>query len=132
VDSGVREGQVIGVDYDPMLAKLIVHAETREAAIARMTEALKAFAILGVRHNVPFLLALINLPEVRMQDTREYRVDTGLIERRLADLSSPPDDAVRAAAEAVGKLVQGTNSARAQGPSGAAIRADDPWETIVW
>ena len=36
VDSGVREGQTIGVDYDPMLAKLIVHAETREAALARL------------------------------------------------------------------------------------------------
>ena len=135
VDSGVREGQAVGVDYDPMLAKLIVHAETRDAAMARMVEALKAFAILGVRHNVPFLLALLNLSEVRMQDAPEaqgYHVDTGLIERRLADLSAPPDDTLRAAAEAVGKLVQGTHAPRAQGPAGVTGRADDPWVTIAW
>ena len=142
VDSGVREGQLIGVDYDPMLAKLIVYAETRDAALARMAQALRSFAILGVRHNIPFLLRLLALPEVMMRvagapdlqvrgtTALEYRVDTGLIERRLAELSTPADDALLAAAAAVGTAVQLTSSARAIGRADAA--GSDPWETISW
>jgi len=143
VDSGVREGQIIGVDYDPMLAKLIVHAETRDAAIERMAQALRSFAILGVRHNIPFLLKLLALPEVRMRidgaadlevrgtTALEYRVDTGLIERRLAELSAPADDALQAAAAAVSVALQSSRSAPAIGQTAAAT-GSDPWETISW
>lgn len=130
VDSGVREGQMIGVDYDPMLAKLIVHAETREAALSRMTQALRSFAVLGLRHNMPFLLRLLALPEVRMTGTDEYRVDTGLIERRLAELAAPADDTTQAAAAAIATLLHAAQAPRATG--GTTTAHVDPWETISW
>ena len=54
-DTGVYEGGEISIYYDPMIAKLVTHAPTREAAIDAQADALDAFAIDGIRHNIPFL-----------------------------------------------------------------------------
>ena len=54
VDSGVSEGQAVSINYDPMLAKLIVHAETREAAVSRMIRALEEYQISGIQTTIPF------------------------------------------------------------------------------
>ncbi len=126
VDSGVAEGQTIGVDYDPMLAKVIVHAATRDAALTKMDAALRDFVALGVRHNVPFLLKLIALDDVRAN-----RVDTGLIERRLDELAAAPDESLASAADAVVKsgLVQAAMPAIL---GGARSKGRDPWDTISW
>ena len=53
-DGGIRAGSEIGLHYDPLLGKLIVHAATRTAAIARMKRALGEFAIHGVETSIPF------------------------------------------------------------------------------
>ena len=58
-DTGVGEGSEISVYYDPMIAKLVTHAPTRDAAIVAQADALDAFAIDGIRHNIPFLSALM-------------------------------------------------------------------------
>jgi propionyl-CoA carboxylase alpha chain len=58
-DTGVYEGGEISLWYDPLIAKLITHAPTREAAIDAQAQALDAFAIDGIRHNIPFLAALM-------------------------------------------------------------------------
>ena len=50
-DTGVYEGGEISLYYDPMIAKLVTHAPTREEAIAAQADALDAFAIEGIRHN---------------------------------------------------------------------------------
>ena len=62
VDSGVVEGDEISIYYDPMIAKLIVTDTSRDAAIMRLRNALDAFHIRGVRHNVGFLAALAGHP----------------------------------------------------------------------
>jgi len=59
IDSGFREGDEITVDFDPMLAKLIVHAPTRKAALRRLDMALSEFIILGVITNLGFLRDVI-------------------------------------------------------------------------
>jgi propionyl-CoA carboxylase alpha chain len=59
IDSGVYEGSEISLYYDPLIAKLITHAPTRKAAIAAQADALDAFVIEGLRHNIPFLSALM-------------------------------------------------------------------------
>jgi propionyl-CoA carboxylase alpha chain len=59
VDTGVCEGGEISLFYDPMIAKLVTHAPTREQAIAAQADALDAFAIEGIRHNIPLLSALM-------------------------------------------------------------------------
>ena len=61
-DTGVYEGGEISIYYDPMIAKLVTHASTRSAAIAAQSEALDRFVIDGIRHNVPFLAALMHIP----------------------------------------------------------------------
>ncbi len=59
-DTGVEEGGEISIFYDPMIAKLVTHAATREAAIDAQAKALDAFAIDGIRHNIPFLSTLMS------------------------------------------------------------------------
>ena len=58
-DTGVYEGGEISLYYDPMIAKLVTHARTREGAIAAQADALDAFAIEGFRNNILFLSALM-------------------------------------------------------------------------
>ena len=61
-DTGVYEGGEISIYYDPMIAKLVTHAPTRSQAIEAQARALDAFAIEGIRHNIPFLAALMQHP----------------------------------------------------------------------
>jgi len=61
-DTGVVEGSDIPIFYDPMIAKLCTHADTRAAATAAMVDALDAFTIDGIRHNIPFLAAVFTRP----------------------------------------------------------------------
>jgi acetyl-CoA carboxylase biotin carboxylase subunit len=76
VDSGVVEGGEIPVHYDPMVAKLIVSGDTREAARRRAVEALRRYHVLGVRTNIPFLITLLEHPRFI-----EASVDTGFLDR---------------------------------------------------
>ena len=64
VESGIEEGQNVGTNFDSMLAKLIVHAPTREQAVARMRFALDETVILGMGTNQSYLRALAADPEV--------------------------------------------------------------------
>ncbi|GJD66640.1 acetyl-CoA carboxylase biotin carboxylase subunit [Methylobacterium frigidaeris] len=73
-DTGVEEGSEIAIHYDPMIAKLVTWAPTRDEAITSQAQALDAFAIDGIRHNVPFLSALMHHPR-----WQEGRLSTGFI-----------------------------------------------------
>src|SRR4051795_3951482 len=83
-DTGVTEGGEISIYYDPMIAKLVTHAPTREEAIAAQSRALDAFAIEGIRHNIPFLSALMAHPR-----WREGRLSTGFIAEEFPDGFKP-------------------------------------------
>ncbi|PXY21028.1 acetyl-CoA carboxylase biotin carboxylase subunit [Prauserella muralis] len=83
VDSGLREGTSVGSSYDPMLAKVVAWGPDRAAALHRLDRALAETAVLGVTTNVPFLRALVQDPDVR-----QGTLDTGLVERRLDELTS--------------------------------------------
>jgi propionyl-CoA carboxylase alpha chain len=73
-DTGVQEGGEIPIYYDPMIAKLVTHAPSRAAAIEAQSTALDSFYIDGIRHNIPFLSALMNHPR-----WREGKLSTGFI-----------------------------------------------------
>jgi len=62
VDSGVYEGGEVSMHYDPMISKLITYGDNREAAIDLMVDALDAYYIRGVNHNISFLNALMVHP----------------------------------------------------------------------
>ena len=64
VDTGVYGGWRVPADYDSLLAKLIVHAATREKALVRMRRALDEFIVEGIRTNIPLHKALLSDPEV--------------------------------------------------------------------
>ncbi|MDP1954239.1 MAG: acetyl/propionyl/methylcrotonyl-CoA carboxylase subunit alpha [Polaromonas sp.] len=81
VDAGVREGDVISPFYDSMIAKLIVHGDTREQALARMDEALAQVHIVGLNTNVQFLRHV-----VQSHSFAEADLDTALIPREQAVL----------------------------------------------
>ncbi|MBX9925836.1 MAG: acetyl/propionyl-CoA carboxylase subunit alpha, partial [Hyphomicrobiaceae bacterium] len=79
-DTGVTEGGEISMFYDPMIAKLVTHAPTREAAIDAQAEALDAFYIDGISHNIPFLSALMQHPR-----WRSGNISTGFIKEEFPD-----------------------------------------------
>ncbi len=68
-DVGVSTGDQVGVAYDPQLAKLIVHAADRPAALDRLAHALRHYAVLGVTTNLPFLNWLVAQPAFRAGET---------------------------------------------------------------
>ena len=81
VDSGVRQGDAISPFYDSMVAKLIVHGDTREQALARLDEALAQTHIVGLATNVQFLRRV-----ARTGAFAQARLDTALIPRERAVL----------------------------------------------
>ena len=65
VDTGIEEGSEVSMFYDPMIAKLITYGDNRDQAIDRMADALDAYYIRGVSHNISFLNALVLHPRFR-------------------------------------------------------------------
>jgi acetyl-CoA carboxylase biotin carboxylase subunit len=124
VDAGVAAGQTISVHYDPLLAKLITHGATRDDALGRMVAALEAYDILGLHHNIAFLLALLRRPEVL-----DGRVDTRFIETHLAALTAPPPPHALHAAAALAAFAA-AREAEPLAPATDMDHAADPWATL--
>lgn len=91
-DTGVSEGGEIPVYYDPMIAKLITHASTRDAATDHMIRALDEFYISGIQHNIPFLSAIMEHPRWRSGE-----ISTAFIAEEYPDgfYHRPPDSRER-------------------------------------
>ena len=81
IDDGVREGDTISPFYDSMVAKLIVHGQTREQALARLDVALSQLHIVGLNTNVQFLRHVL-----ATESFSRAKLDTALIERERAHL----------------------------------------------
>ncbi|GAB4528219.1 MAG: acetyl/propionyl/methylcrotonyl-CoA carboxylase subunit alpha [Amphiplicatus sp.] len=116
VDSGVEEGMDVTPFYDPMIAKIVAHGDTRAQALARLAAALRAVRVAGPETNARFLHALATDARFAAGD-----VSTKLIEeRREALLARPPrDERVLAAA----LLLRHLAARRGAGP--------DPWERLT-
>lgn len=97
IDSGVEARMQIGIDFDPMLAKVIAHAESREQALRKLGNALKEFVITGVETNRDFLIRLLSDRAVVAGE-----VNTSLISSRIAELSRSAGNPERQTAAAVG------------------------------
>ncbi|MBA3671218.1 MAG: acetyl-CoA carboxylase biotin carboxylase subunit [Gemmatimonadaceae bacterium] len=121
-DSGVEAGSEITLHYDPLLAKLIVWAETREAAVDRMQRALLELTIDGVDTSRDFHL--------RVMEDAEFRagaIEIQWLERRLAELTSmkpAPEDEVRAAIAAV-LIAEQDRAANRGAATGGTVPSDD-------
>jgi 3-methylcrotonyl-CoA carboxylase alpha subunit len=93
VESGIEAGDEVTRFYDAMIAKLVAHGRTREAALDRLVQALDSTLIAGPRCNVAFLGALCRAPAFR-----HGKVDTGFVDRNLAALGAVPQPSDHAAA----------------------------------
>ncbi|MEP9371054.1 acetyl/propionyl/methylcrotonyl-CoA carboxylase subunit alpha [Mesorhizobium sp. KR1-2] len=116
IETGVRQGDAISPYYDPMIAKLVVHAGDRSAALDALATALKDTQIAGSVTNVGFLAALAQDKDFAAGD-----VDTGLIERKQAALTAKrqPDNGVIARA-----------ALAASGARPSEGLPDDPWAAL--
>jgi len=102
-DTGVTEGGEISLYYDPMIAKLVTHAKTRAQAIDAQADALDAFTIEGIRHNIPFLAAIMQHPRWRAGQLStgfiaeefprgfERAAPSGAVARRIAAVAAAID-----------------------------------------
>ena len=125
IDAGITEGSEVAVHYDPMLAKLIAAGETREVARHRALAALRQYPILGIRTNIPLLIALLEHPRFVAGDIDTAFLDAEGDAIRSGLSSTPSPEALTIAA-----------FARAEGPSLAVSRRGgtavgiDPWSSL--
>ncbi|MFL5575102.1 MAG: acetyl-CoA carboxylase biotin carboxylase subunit [Gemmatimonadaceae bacterium] len=124
-DGGIETGSEVGLFYDPMLAKLIVHGRTREQAIARMHRALLELTIDGVETSRDFHLRVMEDADFRSGD-----ISIQWLERRLASLTqaAPPPEGVRAAAIAAALFAERDRGSRA--PAAATSAASPATPTV--
>jgi propionyl-CoA carboxylase alpha chain len=110
VDDGVFEGGEVSMFYDPMIAKLITWAPTREAAIDAQVEALDGFDIQGIGHNVDFLSALMQHPRFRSGE-----ITTGFIAEEYPDgfTGAPTDEQLTADLSAIAAFIGAVHERRA-------------------
>ena len=85
IETGVEEGSVVSPFYDPMIAKIVVHEDTRDQAIAAMDEACRTVAAFPVKHNAWFLSRL-----TRLEEYRHAAMTTGTIEAHQDELLAEP------------------------------------------
>jgi acetyl/propionyl-CoA carboxylase alpha subunit len=124
IDAGVVEGGEVSVHYDPLIAKVIGVAETRDAARRRVAQALREFPILGITTNTALLVALLEHPRFERGDLDTTFLDS---ERqtfaRLLDVEAPAE--VAAIARAARLAPPGAQRGAPSGSSGS-----DPWSSL--
>ncbi|MBX3172910.1 MAG: acetyl-CoA carboxylase biotin carboxylase subunit [Gemmatimonadaceae bacterium] len=110
-DGGITTGSEVGLSYDPMLAKLIVHAPSRELAIARMERALRELVIFGVETSREFHLRMMADP-----DYRSGNVTIQWLEQKLPEILAlrPSADSQRALAIAAALLAEADRGSKPQ------------------
>ena len=121
IDDGVRQGDTISPFYDSMVAKLIVHGQTREEALARLDEALAQTRIVGLNTNVQFLRYVVGSDSFASEN-----LDTALIPREQAALFN--QEPIGLAMSAAASIAQTLLSERAQENADPFSRRDG-WQS---
>jgi acetyl/propionyl-CoA carboxylase alpha subunit len=125
-DTGVEEGGAITPFYDPMIAKLIVHAPTREQALAELADACDGVEVWPVKTNACFLARCLEAPDFIAGD-----VDTGFIERNLAELTSAPEPSTAVLSTAAAAALGGAGDTRTPWTALTGFRLNAPAEPSV-
>ena len=131
VDTGVREGDSVTVDFDPMLAKLVVHAPTRTAAARRLYNALSDLRALGVITNIGFLRQMTIHPDfVSGSITTDYLDSTD-----ISEFAEPEHDPSTLVAIAAAASRFGLDRVGVAGGDGTLVdehtgHAGDPFRTL--
>jgi acetyl/propionyl-CoA carboxylase alpha subunit len=119
VDAGVSQGSEVGVSYDPMLAKLVCHAESRDACIDRIDRALRDFTILGLRTNVSWLRRVVT-----HEAFRDGRVSTRFLAEHEESLRRATPEVVSAVAAALAGRRDGAR------PAAETAAATSVWDAL--
>ncbi|HOZ07012.1 MAG TPA: acetyl-CoA carboxylase biotin carboxylase subunit [candidate division Zixibacteria bacterium] len=128
VDSGVVEGTEITIDYDPIMAKLIVHAPTRELAVRKMVRALNEYKLLGVKTSKRFMIDVLQHPEFEAGRTYTNFIEAHMQERSI-DTALYRDPAIAAAAAAAaGAAGESRTAARGKREMPSAAELIGAWE----
>jgi acetyl/propionyl-CoA carboxylase alpha subunit len=122
IDAGVAENLDVPVHYDPLLAKVIASAETRDLAIARLAAALRAYPILGIVTNIPFLLRVLEHPRFAAGE-----VDTGFLDGEGAALAELPAEE---APPFVHAAMTAADDLAGEPAAGRETRSRDPWHAL--
>lgn len=135
IDSGIERGDEITQFYDPMIAKMIVYAEDRTAAIERMTGALAQTAVFGVKTNASLLYTIITHPAFKEGQTHtSFLAEHHLLGDTLTQANENiPDEVLIAATlyDAIGNgAVQHTHNSHISPASSASSGASSPWTTL--
>jgi acetyl-CoA carboxylase biotin carboxylase subunit len=104
LDSGIYPGWEVPMEYDPLLAKLAVWAETRELAIARLKRVLGEYYVSGIRTNIPFFRQILDDSEFKAGNLHTGFIDEYLGHRQPPEKMDPEHEAVAALAAAVFSL----------------------------
>jgi acetyl-CoA carboxylase, biotin carboxylase subunit len=127
-DGGVQEGDQVSLFYDPMLAKLVVHAATRELAIERMIRALAELRVVGVETSAPFHRRVLLEP-----DFRAGRIDIRYIDQHPDLLNRTPSRAtMEACVVAAALLAEEDRQRRALRRAGPATATTSRWRDMGW
>ena len=94
-DTGIEQGDVISVYYDPMISKLVSYGSTREIAIAKMKRALQQYKIIGIKTNINFLLRLLQCDEFINGNYNTQFIEKTYL-KRSNDGSTPADETIAA------------------------------------
>ncbi|MBU0983362.1 MAG: acetyl-CoA carboxylase biotin carboxylase subunit [candidate division Zixibacteria bacterium] len=126
VDSGVMQGGQITIDYDPIMAKLIVHAPDRATCINKTIDAIHDYKILGVKTSRDFMVDVLRHPDFVHGNTF-----TDFIEKHMGDRDSNPAkyrDLAAAVATAAAMSAPGAVSSASSG--NGVVDGATPWQTI--
>jgi propionyl-CoA carboxylase alpha chain len=130
VDDGVYEGGEVSMFYDPMIAKLITWGETRDEAADKQVQALNAFWLEGLGHNIDFLSAIMQHPRFRSGE-----LTTGFIAEEYPDgfTGAPAEEALSRALAAIGGVVATAQADRARRIEGQlrALHAPGDWSIKI-
>ncbi|MBK5276541.1 MAG: acetyl/propionyl/methylcrotonyl-CoA carboxylase subunit alpha [Desulfuromonadales bacterium] len=128
IDTGVRQGDSVSINYDPMIAKLIVWDATRDGALRRLRAALAEYQVVGVTTNVEFLAAVAAHPAFAAGD-----FDTGFIERHSTALFPETEPAPARTVALAALYVLLRRSAEAESAAAASSDRWSPWhQTTGW
>jgi acetyl-CoA carboxylase biotin carboxylase subunit len=122
-DSGVYEGWTVPLEYDPLLAKLVVWGSDRAEAIARTRRALDEYEVFGIETTIPFFRRVLEHP-----DFLAGRIDTGFIDRALAE-GILSEDAPAPELERVALLVAALNAGRNGPARPAPLARESAWKS---
>jgi len=120
-DAGVETGDEVSLFYDPMLAKLVVHASDRASAIRRLRNALRDYAVLGVPTNLPLLRRIVEHPAFEAGETTTGFLEAYELAEAPSEISPPPEAVLLAAVAEVSLLTH---------PASADPFAAGPWRPL--